>query len=95
MVSRMSQGHLRIVVAVLLTIQGSLLRAANSTPILVLANGDDGLTSRLRNAIETSSRSSADLRLVAAGLEPGTLTENPDEHTVEEDWKQDQSAVHH
>jgi hypothetical protein len=75
-VSRMSHGHLRIVVAALLNIQVSALRAADpttATPIIVLAGGDDGLTQGLRYAIETASKSSADLRLVAAGLEPGTL----------------------
>ncbi len=46
---------------------------AMPTPVVVLANGDDGLTVRLSDAIERALRSSAGFLLNPRPVPPGTL----------------------
>lgn len=62
------------VVAVLLGVVMSEIHAASAEPILVevWSGGDDGLTSRLRDALENAFKSSPDFAL-SSGKKPGTL----------------------
>jgi hypothetical protein len=56
-----------------LTVWPSEAAPAKPTTVIVLANGDDGLTQRLRDAIEGALKSSGAFTLSVGPVQPGTL----------------------